>query len=254
MKSMVCTCALVVSGVFASSVSATPLTMSGTLEGFQHGHVSLSVHAQGANSAWHRSNLKTGMFKWSQGNSTFNTFCIELTQSNSEGQNVVFDVNQLNDAPNPGHSNFPHLDGGMGTFRAGLIQDLFNNHHASAIDSVTTAAFQVAIWAILYETDSSQIVAESDDSPNNAYHGINVDAGSFTLRDLGDAGSMRTQVANLANAWLVGLNSVALTNLLALTHDQRQDQVIVIPLPAPLLMAGLGLLAIPLMRRRLYRV
>jgi len=254
MKRMLYTCALAVSGALASAVSAAPLSMSGTFDGFKYGSISMNVRAQGIGGDWHRENLATGMLKWSQGNGgNFNSFCTELTQTINQGEFVTYDTTQLNVAPKPADSRFPHLDGGMGLFRAGLIQDLANKHYASITDNVTAAAFQISVWALVYETDGSQIVSDGDGSPNNAYHGIDVLSGSFTLAELGVPGSLRSQVANLANTWLAGLNSVTLSSLLALSNPDRQDQVIVIPLPAPVLMAGLGLLAIPLMRRRLFR-
>ena len=41
----------------------------------------------------------------------------------------------------------------MGSFRAGLIQELFDNHYATAVNGTTAkaAAFQVAVWEIVYE-------------------------------------------------------------------------------------------------------
>ena len=229
--------------------------MGGTFEGFEHGAISMSVHAQGTGGAWQRSDLDTGMLKWSQGNGGFNSFCTELTQTVNQGSYVEYNTATLGSAPDPNDARFPHLEGGMGTFRAGLIQDLHNKYGSMITNSVASAAFQIAVWAIVYETDSSQIVdSGGEDGVESAYYGIDIHTGSFTLRDLGADGSERTQVANMANTWLASLNSVAVSSLLALTNSDRQDQVIVIPLPAPVLMAGLGLLAIPLMRRRLLRV
>ena len=41
----------------------------------------------------------------------------------------------------------------MGSFRAGLIQELFDNHYATAVNGTTAeaAAFEVAVWKMVYE-------------------------------------------------------------------------------------------------------
>lgn len=166
------------------------------------------------------------------------TFCTEITQSVQS--HTIYDFTEVDQAPNS--------NGGMGEERAGLIQDLYNNHFSEAMSSAFhSAAFQIAIWEIVYETSS--------DSEGN----LNLDASSGPGFRVTGGSADNFNVAfgmsalDLANNWLNGLTSVELTTLLALTSGSGQDQIILIPLPTPVMMAGLGLLALPLVRRRLWR-
>ena len=182
--------------------------------------------------------IYVGAFTWQDsGGNDYLTFCTELAQQTNNP--TTFDFNDVADAPVPG--------GGMGEYRAGLIQSLYDNHYGSAFSSRTeSAAFQLAIWEIVHETGVEE----------GGSYDLNVAVGDFRVTGgnvQNEQDGFGQSAVSLANTWLSGLSSVDVTTLVALTNEQYQDQILLIPLPAPVLMAGIGLLAVPLVRRKLMR-
>ena len=238
--------------IFAAIVAATAIggattssmasTLNLQLDGWAAGPLSFKTSVTG------NTGINAGAFSWSDGvGNSYVTFCTELTQNINFGNSYNYDIDSLSIAPVPNDSinaAFPHLIGGMGTYRAGLVQNLYDQYFSVALDSsVNAAAFQLAIWEIVYEEG----LAEGDNST------LNVSDGDFTISNNNAGNQSQTQAITLANTWLSTLSSVGVTTLVALTNDTYQDQILLIPLPAPVLMAGLGLLAVPLIRRRVMR-
>ncbi len=148
-------------------------------------------------------------------------FCIDIGQDIYGNQTATWQVANLASAPNDGN-NSP----GMGTLRANLIEELWYNDYASALTSNSNAAaFELAIWEIINETNLSQ---------------LDVTKGSFWAQDSDSA------TLTQANTWLSGLNldgTGSKANLIALTNSQYQDYVTQAPVPAPpgLVLAGVAL-------------
>ncbi len=145
----------------------------------------------------------------------FTTFCIELTQDISPGRVFTYQLTSLADAPSPGtapaQANPPQA--GMGTIKAGAIEELWGQDHASiGTNSIQGAAFQLAIWKIEYDWGTT------------AFDSFN--AGNF------QATGNSTAITQ-AKSWLDSLkdNPSAATpaNLTALTDPFIQDQVMEIP-------------------------
>jgi hypothetical protein len=152
-------------------------------------------------------------------NGSFGGFCIDISQNIYGNQTVTFGVTTLDQAPVPGN--------GMGPLRAKLIAELWANDHAQALTSDSNAAaFQIAIWEIINESN-----------PNN----LNVTTGNFQVTD------SDTKTLTTANTWLAGLNlsgtGPQASNLIALTSAQYQDYVTMAPVPEPsgLVLSGIAL-------------
>lgn len=151
----------------------------------------------------------TGQINWTRTGGTqpglpetaFSTFCIELTQHIQLNHSYTYDVMDLSQASNPA----------MGEGKAQDIGRLWAKYHPLADDSPNNAAaFQVAIWEILYDTD----------------HLLN--AGHFRAK------YPTAAPATIAQGWLSDLSwNGALPNLLAMKSATAQDQVFVGPPPTP---------------------
>lgn len=174
---------------------------------------------------------------------SISTFCTQLTQTAQSP--TVFNLIQVEDAPQPG--------AGMGALRAGYINTLYANYHGDALlNGTNAAAFQLAIWELVNESESALTSMDLDVSSGD----FQVTGGSV----LNVASGQSVSAVALANTWLSTILSLFNPNgvdMLALSNDSAQDQLImtsvVIPLPAPVLLGGLGLLLVPAVRRRFAR-
>jgi hypothetical protein len=134
----------------------------------------------------------------------FQSFCVDILQAinpGSVGSSHTFTVKDLTDAP-VGGSNVA-----MSSTAAGYLKDLYDQHIGDVLDATTAAAFQVAIWEIVYDT------------------GLNAASGSgFSI----DAGAIRTK----AQTWLTALDGTGNKSLFALTALNDQDQLSIFPVGA----------------------
>lgn len=154
---------------------------------------------------------------------TFQTFCIEFTQNISNNQTVTYQIEDLAAAPKPfgnppGNPAAPGMGGqnGLGTSRSKdtLIRQLFSEFG----DSLGTtkpkwAAFQVAIWKIVFETNTVNHLSGFTD----------VTQGNFRIDPSASA------VVSHANSFLSFLvnnpNEPLRNGLYAFTNNGAQDQV-----------------------------
>ncbi|MFN4242000.1 MAG: hypothetical protein ACK4PI_02060 [Tepidisphaerales bacterium] len=185
---------------------------------------------------------------------TFQTFCIEFTQNITTNQTVTYQIENLAAAPKPfgnppGNPGSPGMGGqnGLGTTRSKdtLIRQLFNEFGDSlGTTKAKWAAFQVAIWKIVFETNTVSHAGGFTD----------VTQGNFQINP------SATAVVSHANSFLsflVANPGEPLRNgLHAFTNDSAQDQVFldnltpassspVVPVPTAAaaglaLMGGLG--------------
>lgn len=114
------------------------------------------------------------------------------------------------------------------------LNRLFTNNYAGALDSgVTSAAFQLAIWEIVYDGGN----------------GYDLTSGTFTVSNVSSA------VQNLATGWLNTLGTAAGSYVLDFYTSGRSQDLVSgspspVPVPAGLLLMGSGLGALALTRRR----
>ncbi len=172
-------------------------------------------------------------------------FCIELGEGGLNAPNTTFTAFQGesiadNGLPNQGPSA-PELTGS----HVSALSWLFDNHFQAAKDGGLDGwAFQLAIWEIVYETETTFSVTENDGDfwaadPNNNSSGDQVDA------------------IERANDWFSSASFGDITtwdindDLLLLSNDGVQDIITLIPLPAPVFMGLAGLAGAIVARRRL---
>lgn len=154
----------------------------------------------------------------------FQTFCIELTEFFSTGNTYTVNVVDPLNAPNPG---LPV--GQMTSAKASLLSELHGRFLGEVDTSKEAAAFQVAVWEIVYDTGLKLGAGQGQVYIDNASH---LNAGTYGA---------------LAQYWLNQLNGTGpQPDLLALSKAGFQDQIIVNPVPAPpaLVLAGIGFLGL----------
>jgi hypothetical protein len=147
---------------------------------------------------------------------SFSGFCIDIAQNISANQTVTFGTAALSSAPVDGIQPTP-----MGTLRANLIGELwFNDQGLIGTSNSNAAAFQIAIWEIINETNTNK----------DGTLALNITSGSFYATD-SDADTLKTANTWLGQLNLAGTGSTA-SNLMALTSLGYQDYVFQGP-PSP---------------------
>ncbi len=170
------------------------------------------------------------------------SFCIELTQNatNGTGVEVLQGGGIAGNAPVPGSTT-------ISTTGLKALSWLFNNHFNAAKQGGADAyAFQALVWEFVYEGVSGA----SD---------VDLAAGSFTAS--ANNASLDGTITTTVNSWVAGAPADFSTytineNLVVIsgfgTDDpQFQDQITLIPLPAPVFMGLAGLGAAVVARRRM---
>lgn len=157
---------------------------------------------------------------------TFQGFCIDLTESVSNGHRYSWETYSLANAPTS-------EAGAMGATRAQRLGRLFANQYTGLATAPSQAqayaAFQLAVWEIVHDS------------------GLDLDHGNFKVN------SAPSGTEALAQSWLDNLGSGPGWNLIAIDDvsddcDGHQGYVLV-PAPGAAAMMGVGLLAAGRRRR-----
>lgn len=191
----------------------------------------------------------------SSSDSTFISFCIELTQDISLNSQYTVDLIPLSSAPQP-VSGPLNTGSGMGSTPAMLISELWAAHfhdifytgsqqNDQATQDQNAAAFQLAIWKLEYDANNLNYSGKA--LFENGYLQI-------SPHDLDDIKSNSVQLAEQWIADVVGMNGKgAQANLFALTGDggiDFQDQVVeVLPEPSSMVLWAMGALGMAAIRR-----
>ncbi|MCU4653801.1 VPLPA-CTERM sorting domain-containing protein [Roseibacterium sp. SDUM158016] len=158
--------------------------------------------------------VRAGPFHVTDGVSEFFAWCFDIAQNVADG--VSYQV-----AGNP-----------LGSAREGLLNRLFTSYYDDIDTGVEGAAFQVAIWEIVYENLSGP---------------LDVSTGLFSAWN-------NSGVVAQANSWLSNLGQEENYEITYFASGTNQDlltgQVAPVPLPAGILLLGSGLGAIAVTRRR----
>ena len=161
----------------------------------------------------------------------YQSFCADYFQSIHPTDTYTFQVRTIDQLPDVGTSPVNNA----------RIQALFDNFYgvATTTDGARGAAFQLALWEIIYDTGSSP---------------YNLGSGNFT--SLGDSSATAIPIAQ---GWLNqiadpnGLKATGKYELIGLFSETNQDQITVhtnpVPAPAGLILIGLGAGIIALRRR-----
>lgn len=156
----------------------------------------------------------------------FKTFCIELVQGINQGDIVMYETTSVANAPIPGPA--------MGAAAADAISALWAQFWTPSFTNISAAAFQIAIWELVYDT------------------GRDLSSGNFFANPVQPTTDLDQAIA-LAQQWLSSIddNGPKAEYLIALSHPDYQDQITIIPEPSTLIMwGGLAAMAIGLRSRR----
>ena len=148
-------------------------------------------------------------------------FCIEMQYSDAW---QTYKVIELAAAPIPsGPEGQP-----MGATKADYIRELWSLHIADTTTNQGAAAFQAAVWEIVYEDAQAWNL--------NTWNPTNLPTNSSVM-------VANTTVGDLANLWLSQLDGVGprANNLVALSSQGYQDYVVEIPAPGAIVLGLIGL-------------
>ncbi len=181
------------------------------------------------------------------------TYCIQVYESVYVGNEYTFtQTEDLTEVPES-----PPYPGAMNNAQAGLVEDLYARYIdmqtgllaegtglTNNFDNDTaTSAFQLVIWEIVNEsiTDGSLDMAASE---------LSLDLGAFRAdTDNNMEGQMATDliISSLGvDGWMDTQG-----HLIGLSNPAHQDQLMVVPLPMPAVLAGIGFAGAIVLRRRL---
>lgn len=192
-----------------------------------------------ARSATNYSPITVGSHRWSVYGQERTTFCTQLFEGVTVGNSYTF--NYVSPSMVPDGDDPYTAPGPMGSVKATLVQDLYRRYYSGLNGAVSAGAFQIALYEITHEnltaTTASGAVAQ-----------LALDKGAFQA---GKSGGLYASAASmLASLGQGGFRSLG-TDLRGLTHASAQDQLLVVPIGAPAVLAGLGLVGIGFMRRRM---
>jgi PEP-CTERM motif len=174
--------------------------------------------------------VEAGEMEGTLNGKSFTTFCLDVFQTITFGQN---------------YTNYQLVD--LTKTQATSMGELFTKYYDQVDDSKSSAAFQVALWEIMYDSDSS----------------YDLKTGNFKGTDFGflfgSFGGLFPSVETTAQSWLNNLGTADDYDVTLLQSSTNQDLLTfskdaVAPVPEPetyaLMLAGLGAMGWTMRRRR----
>lgn len=211
--------------------------------------VSIDVHLD-ASAAWDADRVSTfststfaGSTDFTRSGRTIRTFATRVAQSFALGEAVTFAAVDPSGLAGGVSGATP-----IGQCRADLLADLFGRYWgfaSSDLDGTLAAAFQLAIWEIVHENLTGS-------TREDAAAQLTLDLGAFQASEGNDPGTFSAYIHG--NMMLLSLGNGPFTdfvNLRGLSEAGIREQLatVVVPVPAPALLAAAGLLATGSRRR-----
>ena len=175
------------------------------------------------------------------------SYCIQLYQSATVGETIEY--SQSRDLSSvPGVETAP---GPMSGVQAGMVEDMYarfidgrtgmlaeNTALTDGFDYATaSAAFQMVLWEISHEDITGTTLEEARDQ-------LSMDLGAFRAAEASSATALI--ISSLGEDGWESMNG-----LVGLSSATAQDQLMVVPLPAPMILAGIGLIGVAAVRRKM---
>lgn len=234
---------IAIAAALGASAIASADTVTLTFLGF--GNPSTAAVRYNNNLAWNASSstvfspITVGTHRWGVYGQERITFCTQLFEGVTVGQTYTF--NYVSPSMVPEADDPTTAPGPMGAIKATLVQDLYRRYYSGLNGSVSEAAFQIALYEITHEnltaTNAADAVAQ-----------LALDKGAFQAGKSG--GATASAAAMLASLGQGGFGSIG-SDLRGLANASAQDQLLVVPIGAPAILAGLGLVGVGFMRRRM---
>jgi len=222
-----------------TAASATNMTL--TFQGY--GLNGVNRVSYNASRAWNTrgpanfSNIVCGVHNFSSASGrSRETFCTQLFEGVTAGNTYTFAIVAPENVPDE-----PGSPGNMGPVKATLIQDLYKRYYRFIDTAVEASAFQLALYEITHENITAP-------DASGAVSQLSLEKGAFQSQQSGSSG-YNAAAAMLASLGVGGFGTIG-NNLLGLTNPTAQDQLLVVPIGAPAILAGLGLVGVGLLRRR----
>lgn len=146
--------------------------------------------------------------------STFDTYCVDIAQSVRSNTNTTYSVISMTDA-------------GYSTTRQNQLTQLWGAYKAGIDTKEESAAFQLAIWEIIYDTN------------------LNTNSGTFKVNSSSSLRNAAQTLVTAANSLANNPKGPATFQLVVLRSSTAQDQITAIPVvpsPGAVALAGAGLL------------
>jgi len=223
----------------AASADSVTLTFLGFGDPTSTGVRYNSTLAWDARSATNYSPITVGSHRWSVYGQERTTFCTQLFEGVTAGNTYTF--NYVSPSMVPDGDDPYTAPGPMGSIKATLVQDLYRRYYSGLSGAVSVGAFQIALYEITHENLSAT-------TASGAVAQLALDKGAFQAGKTG--GLYASAAAMLASLGQGGFGSLG-TDLRGMTNPSAQDQLLVVPIGAPAVLAGLGLIGIGFMRRRM---
>src|SRR5438105_1978441 len=157
-----CLCAIAVMAIALSGSAAPADTISATLVDINSGSPYETVNV--TFNGFALDHAIAGIQNWQRqsgtqfrGSNFFDTFCVDIVQDVRLGGTYSYNVSSnIADAPKPGtYVQTLGTGTGMGSIRADMIAELWAKFYTPDMSEADAAAFQTAIWELVYENRTS---------------------------------------------------------------------------------------------------
>jgi len=240
------------------TAAASASSVSLTFNGFGHGlNIKLNYAANQSYSAANRSSgsniqVKQHRFTNTATGKQMRNYCVQVFESVTPGNTYTYNEVNVNDVP-----DFPPGPGPMGTARGRLMRNLYSRFYSEvdgSTDNVKCAAFALLVWEISHENFNGLGGSATASDILNA-GALDVGLGAFQVSSVAGLTGNNLAAYNLAQSWIATMeadsSNLRWAGIYGLTNPTAQDHIgVLVPVPAPALLAGLGLMGVVSGRRR----